>query len=341
MEARLWNPAAQIDRRHIEPEADIELRSLLAIASSTPLYKKLWQGLTTDRLEDLPVIRQADLLKGAHVDETDLYAGRRAIPERSFLYIFTPLGFTLTPLSTIEGMEYYVPITEQERQQVISLLCRQWSLLGIKREDVVQTLSWGNDPFVMCYITSAAGSSSYLAPSVEEVLGITALRLEIVPFEAPRTIATATLFKPKTIFANREHMTAVQAKLKENNQTIRDLGYDFVVLRESEPLPSQTRAELEQEWGVTIYQTLQVWEAFFFAQETADRNGFVIADDMFSVEITNQAGQHLPDGEQGYLTVTPRFVRGAPLVRYQTEIQGYLDRSPSPCGTREPRFCIE
>ena len=341
MEARIWNPAAQLERSHIEAEAQLELNSLLSLAASTPLYQKLWQGLSTDQLENLPVIRQADLLRGAHCDETDLYGGRRTIPERSFLYIFTPLGFTLTPLSTMEGMEYYVPVTEQERQQVITLLCRQWSLLGIKKEDTVQTLSWGNDPFVMCYVTSAAGASSYLSPSVEETLGVTALRLEIVPFEAPRTIATATLFKPKTIFANREHMVAVQAKLQEDNKTIADLGYEFVTLREDTPLITAEREALEKEWGVPIYQTLQVWDALFYAQETKDRNGFVFADDMFTVEITDEQGKPLADGETGLLTVTPRFMRGTPMIRYQTTVQGYIDRSPSPSGTHEPRFCIE
>ncbi len=50
------------------------------------------------------------------------------------------------------------------------------------------------------------------------------------------------------------------------------------------------------------------------------------------MEITDDQGQRLPDGEIGNIVTTNLAIRAMPLLRYKTGDMGALDRSPCACG---------
>jgi len=337
-------PTAAADPRPHEPgldEADeaLELASLIAMAAVTPFYRRHWGAAAaapagTLRLQDLPVTRREDLLLRDPGD--DLYGGRRTIAESSLLYLFTPQSFVLTPLAPVGDPTFYVGMTQDERARLVDLVSRQWTALGLSAESTVVAMSWGNDPFVMGIVSAAGGMASYLGPAVEDLLGLTVVRLEIATQEAPRSQAVIELFRPQVVFSSAEHMRAVQQRL--GARSLADFGVETVVLREDRPLAEAERAALEAQWKVPVLQLLQVWEAFFYAQECRARAGFHVARDLYSVEIVDDQGHALTPGAIGWLTVTPRFVRGMPLVRYRSEVQGRLDAAPCACGSCAPRF---
>lgn len=317
----------------------LELSSLIAVAGVTPFYKRHWGHLGPPasgdrRLQDLPVLRRDDLL--LREKSADIYGGRRTIAQGSLLYLFTPQSFALTPLAPVGDPTFYVGLTQDERARLVDLVSRQWMGLGLSSGSTVVAMSWGNDPFVMGIVSAVGGMGSYLGPAVEDMLGLTVVRLEIATQEAQRSHAVIELFRPQVVFSNAEHMRAVQQRL--GSQSLADFGVEAVVVREDTPLPKAERAALETAWKVPVLQLLQVWEAFFYAQECHARNGFHIARDLYSVEITDDTGRALADGATGLLTVTSRFSRGMPLVRYQSAVRGHIEHARCACGSCGPRF---
>lgn len=337
-------PAATADLHLNEPGADapdeaLELASLIAMASVTPFYRRHWGAAAAARagtlqLQDLPVTQRENLLLRDPGD--DLYGGRRTIAESSLLYLFTPQSFVLTPLAPVGDPTFYAGITQDERARLVDLVSRQWAALGLAADSTVVAMSWGNDPFVMGIVSAAGGMASYMGPAVEDLLGLTVVRLEIAPLEAPRSQAVIELFRPQVVFSSAEHMRAVQQRLGE--RSLADFGVETVVLREDQPLPEAERAALETQWKVQVLQLLQVWEAFFYAQECRERAGFHVARDLYSVEVVDDQGRALAPGATGWLTVTPRFVRGMPLVRYRSAVQGRIETAACACGSHQPRF---
>ena len=56
-----------------------------------------------------------------------------------------------------------------------------------------------------------------------------------------------------------------------------------------------------------------------------------LRDDLFDFEIVDNAGNVLPDGESGYVVVTPK---SAPELRYHTAECAKMRRTPCACGCR-------
>jgi hypothetical protein len=317
----------------------LELASLLALAGATPFYRRHWgqthpSGGSETRLQNVPVLRRDDLLLRDR--SADIYGGRRTIAESSLLYLFTPQSFVLTPLAPVGEPTFYAGLTQDERAQLVDLLSRQWMDLGLCSGSTVVAMSWGNDPFVMGMVSAVGGMASYMGPAVEDMLGVSIVRLEIATQEAQRSRAVIELFRPQVVFSSAEHMLAVQQR--PDGRSLREFGVEAVVLREGRPLPQATRGELETAWKVPVLQLLEVWEAFFYAQECRARSGYHIARDLYTVEITDEAGRAQADAAIGFLTVTPRFLRGMPMVRYQSTLRGRIDHAQCECGSCMPRF---
>ena len=86
--------------------------------------------------------------------------------------------------------------------------------------------------------------------------------------------------------------------------------------------------------GAEVFEIYGSRELNSIAGEVPDHEGLLVNEDIYHVEVTDDAGRPLPDGEPGLITITDLIDRGMPLVRYQLGDVGVL----APPGPSWPAF---
>jgi phenylacetate-CoA ligase len=132
-------------------------------------------------------------------------------------------------------------------------------------------------------------------------------------------------------------------RLLQENDTPRSMGVSTLVcIGEPVRTPdfdlSPLGGRLHELWGARIHGTYAGTEmATAFTECSAGRGGH-LPPDLAVVEILDDAGAPVPDGEPGEVVVTPLGVTGMPLVRFRTGDVAMLHSEPCACGRATPRL---
>jgi phenylacetate-CoA ligase len=89
---------------------------------------------------------------------------------------------------------------------------------------------------------------------------------------------------------------------------------------------------LEEAWGGELCSTYGLTEAGLAFHECPEHRGLHSHPDLVIVEIVDDAGCSVPEGEAGELVITTLQVEGMPLVRYRTGDVTFLVPGVCPCG---------
>ena len=100
--------------------------------------------------------------------------------------------------------------------------------------------------------------------------------------------------------------------------------------RKMELTPLGTK--LEGFWPGALHSTYASSEIVTSFTECSARCGGHPPADLAVVEILDEEGNRVPDGEPGEVTVTPLQVTGMPLVRFRTGDVSFIIPEPCPCG---------
>jgi phenylacetate-CoA ligase len=95
---------------------------------------------------------------------------------------------------------------------------------------------------------------------------------------------------------------------------------------------------IAEAWGAQVYSTYGVTELANSLCECNAGAGGHLHDQQLYIEILDDAGQPVPDGEVGEVTATTFGVEGMPLIRYRTGDCAALYREPCSCGRSTPRL---
>lgn len=96
--------------------------------------------------------------------------------------------------------------------------------------------------------------------------------------------------------------------------------------------------ELTQAWNASIHVSYGATELETGISECRQGRGGHIHPELTLVEIIDEQGNMVPDGEPGELVVTPLGVEGFPLIRFRTGDITRLYREPCACGWQTPRI---
>lgn len=96
--------------------------------------------------------------------------------------------------------------------------------------------------------------------------------------------------------------------------------------------------ELEAMWNAIIFSTYASSEMATTFCECEARQGGHIRPELIVVEILDETGCPVKDGEIGEVVVTPLGVTGMPLVRFKTGDISYMISKPCVCGRTTPRL---
>jgi phenylacetate-CoA ligase len=95
---------------------------------------------------------------------------------------------------------------------------------------------------------------------------------------------------------------------------------------------------IEQMWNTPIYSTYASTEMSTSFAECEHRQGGHFRPELIYVEIIDDEGNRLDDGEIGEVVVTPLGVQGMPLVRFKTGDMSYIINQKCSCGRTTKRI---
>ena len=95
---------------------------------------------------------------------------------------------------------------------------------------------------------------------------------------------------------------------------------------------------IENSWGATVYSTYGVTELANSLCECDAGRGGHLHDDQLHIEILDDAGQPVADGEVGEIVATTFGVEAMPVIRYRTGDCAAMFREPCSCGRTTPRL---
>lgn len=109
-------------------------------------------------------------------------------------------------------------------------------------------------------------------------------------------------------------------------------------LRDAEMNPLSVATDLEALWGAKVFSTYASSETVTTFCECPEQAGGHLHPALGLVEILDDGGNPVPDGEPGEVVVTPFSVQGMPLIRFRTGDISFVNRQPCGCGRTSTRL---
>jgi phenylacetate-CoA ligase len=275
-----------------------------------PVIKKLV------RIEDLPLTDRLD------------FQGNNwaflATPQRDIVEIVSTTGTTGDPA--------FVALTKGDLDRLALNEERSFGYAGVEHGDVFHLA-------VTCDNLFIAGIAYYLG-----IMRRGASVVRVGPQHTIRHLDLMRRLKPTGIVAVPSFMVQMYRRMDENGVSPRDLGLKKIVLigdsiRNADFTTNALGRLIERAYyGSMIYSTYGITEAQTSFCECDKYHGLHSHPDFVVVEIVDDTGAPLPDGEEGELVLTPLQIEGMPLLRYRTGDITFKVSEPCPCGRNSVRI---
>ncbi|MBF0199650.1 MAG: AMP-binding protein [Planctomycetes bacterium] len=295
-----------------EIQRDLIKHMLVYIKENSPFYQKSLSEYCDKDFNELPFTTKEDIAK----HNRDLLC----VPENQIAESVSTSGST--------GKPVYLHLTSTDLHRLADVEGRAFSSMGIKNGDKV-LLAVTLDRLFM------AGMAYYLG-----VAKAGARSLRIGPGQLGGIIELIKELKPQSI-------VAVPSTLKMLCERLQDEGVPNPLKKAlliGEPIrddigESTPHARYIQETtGMQLFSSYGISEIQGSFVECDKGCGAHLHTDLMHVEITNEDGQILKDGEYGEVVITSLGVTGMPLLRFKTGDIASLDTTPCLCGRKSPRI---
>ena len=293
------------------------------VMERSPYYRRVLKGMempdgpfSLDRLSELPITD-----KSAFSDHNDELL---AVPMSAIEDIVLSSGTT--------GRPTRVMYTRADLDRLAYNEHISFASTGLTADDVV-LLTCTID---RCFIAGLAyylGVRSLGAAAIRNGLNSLESHAEIISRLRPTAIVGVPSFLAKL----GSYMTDIGRSDEAAN--VRRLICIGEQVRDSDLNPSALGLRLAEAWGgATVFSTYASSETITsFCECTAGRGGH-LHPELAVVEILDDDGNPVSDGEAGEVTVTPLRIEGMPLLRFRTGDVSFLVNEPCACGRNSARL---
>ncbi len=166
------------------------------------------------------------------------------------------------------------------------------------------------------------------------------LRTELIPaFEMSDSNLDSFVEKvrqgrPKMLFGYPSSLSLIARHAKKNGIPMNDLGIRVAFVT-SERLYDEQKADIESVFGCPTANGYGGRDAGFIAHQCPSGNMHITAEDLI-IEIVDNTGKNVPNGEPGEVIVTHLATSEFPFIRYRTGDVAVLDVTACECGRGLP-----
>ena len=144
--------------------------------------------------------------------------------------------------------------------------------------------------------------------------------------------------KPFVIKTLATYLIEIAKHIRDTRQ--KPLDIPVIKVMGSRVTPNQ-RGVIEKWFGGKFWDDYGSAEFGSMACECDQHDGLHVFEDMFVVEVVDDAGQPVPDGVSGWILVTDLMNHAMPLIRYCIGDVGFIDSTPCDCGRTSPRLTVQ
>ena len=270
---------------------------------------------SADALSAIPLTHKADLADSGR----DLWC----VPLEQVVDVVTTSGTTGSPTM--------YPMTEADIHRLgyneyLSFLCA-----GITPADVV-LLAVTMDRCFMAGLAYYEGLRQIGATAVRVGSGSPAMLLSLVQrLGATAIVSVPSFLKVITTYAKEQKLVRESCpvtRLIGIGEPVRDAGLALTPLAR----------DLEAAWGAQVYSTYGATEIAGSLCECAAGRGGHLHPELLHIEILDDRGRPVPQGQVGEIVATSLGVEAMPLLRFCTGDLSYVISEPCSCGRRTPRI---
>ena len=279
-------------------------------------YRELFRKIKgAPRLEDLPTVDKT-ILSARNLDFL-------CVPRERIAEIVTTSGTTGKPLLWM--------LTESDVKRLALNEKMSFECAGITPRDIVLVAV----ALDRCFIAGLA----YWQGLSE--LGCTVVR--VGASSSMLVLEMIERIQPTAIVAVPSFLRVIADKARETKFNLKNCSVKKIVCI-GEPIRDATFAlnasgrTIKSAWGAKIYSTYGVTELANSLCECAAGTGGHLHDKQLHIEILDDAGNILSDGEVGEIVATTFGVEAMPLIRYRTGDCAAMFSKPCSCGRKTPRI---
>ncbi len=282
----------------------------------SPFYRELFRGLKgVPRLEDLPTADKTILSK-RNLDFL-------CVPRPRIAEIVTTSGTTGKPLLwmlTASDVKR-LAVNEKISFECAGLTPRDTVLVAVALDRcfIAGLAYWQGLRELGCSVVRVGASSSMLVLEMIERV------------------------KPTAIVAVPSFLRVIADKARETKFNLTHCSVKKIVcigepIRDGKFALNNSGRAIEAAWGATVFSTYGVTELANSLCECGAGKGGHLHDQQLHLEILDDDGNPLPDGEVGEVVATTFGVEAMPLIRYRTGDCAAIFREPCKCGRKTPRL---
>lgn len=299
------------------------LRKHLRHAARIPYYQNIFRqtGFSPDDIHSIRDMTSLPLTNRQDIDrEPALFGHGKAA---------TCADIALTSGTT--GEPVVVPYTTRDLERLAFNEAMAFYGAGIRKGDrVLLTVTLDR-----CFIAGLAYYSGLVC------LGATAIRSG--PGQPARQWHLIRKLHPKALVGVPSFLLSLASWGAKNGINVKNGGIEsLVTIGEPVRRPNYTLTplgqQLEEAWGAKLYSSYAATEFETAFCECSASCGGHVHPELMIVEIVDDNGHILPDGQPGEVVVTPLGVEGFPLVRFRTGDVARLDSAPCNCGWQTKRL---
>lgn len=292
------------------------------LAANSPYYKKTI-GISKD---DIKAIGLADLQSFPLTDKT-------MFSERNDDFLAAPMSRVVDIVlsSGTTGEPARIMYTENDLERLAYNEELSMAGCGLTPDDIV-LLTCTMD---RCFIAGLAYFSGVRR------IGAAAIRNGLSSFESHLMIIRR--MRPTAIIGVPTLLLKLGRFLASNGVNPQETGITRLICI-GEPVRGRglsllkTGVEIETLWEAKAFSTYASSETITSFCECGFQNGGHLHPELAIIEIVDENGVPLPDGEIGEVVITPLLIEGMPLLRYRTGDISFLIKGPCECGRRTPRL---
>jgi phenylacetate-CoA ligase len=276
----------------------------------SPFYRELFRGVKTPPpLAEVPTVDKV-ILSARNLDFL-------CVPRERVVEIVTTSGTTGQPLVWM--------LTERDAQRLALNEKISFECAGLTARDTVLVAV----ALDRCFIAGLAYTTGL------RELGCASVRTG--PSSATLILETIQRVQPTAIIAVPSFLRHVADKAREagfdlKNSPVKKAACIGEPIRDGSFALNASGRAIENAWGAKVYSTYGVTELANSLCECEAGMGGHLHDQQLHVEILDDAGNAVPDGEIGEVVATTFGVEAMPLIRYRTGDCAAIFREPCPCG---------
>ena len=295
-------------------------RHLRHVSVNSPYYREKLRGIdiehfTLDSLSQLPLTDKSDISK--YNDQFQAVSGRS----------IADLAFS----SGTTGQPTKIVYTRNDLDRLAYNEAQAFRGCGMTEEDLV-LLTCTID---RCFIAGLAyflGATTLGASVIRNGHGTISSHLDVIQ----RTSPTAVVGVPIFLLKLAKYITSQGVNLAE--ASIRRLVCIGEPLRDRDLCLLNVGRELERLWGAKVFSTYASSETITTFCECESQQGGHVSADLGIVEIVDESGHNVSQGDAGEIVVTPLQIEGMPLVRFKTGDISFIAGTSCLCGRNTVRL---